>query len=177
MSEQVPGADIWRDNVTAPSILDPANATEIKTGLEQLADRTFYLAQLHLRAFDEDSRDDPGYTDVQTIDTLGSFVNVTTGRATLTIVAGDIIEITTMFNYRTTGLMTLAEIRHNLDLVGPVIGRRRIPLGTGLSVIHTSFHIAIGSASPGSNGLSSDRIIPTVLALGPPISSVKSASR
>ncbi len=157
MSELVPGVDTWRDNVTAPSTFDPANGTEIKTGLEHLADRTFYLSKLHLYRqvstfFDAPESD---YSAAHQTIPDSVFTNITILAITLNdIIDGDFIIIESTVNFVTTGAPTLVEIRHTSDVeppavgVGPLIARR---LGLGPSVIHTSWYtVTSGVVLPGA---------------------------
>lgn len=144
MSELVPGVDVWRTNVTAPSILDPANGTEIKTGLEHLADRTFYLGQYHPYREDLFQRDDAGYSAYQTISVF-TFQNVSNFELTIPdTLLGDIVEVTSMVNYSTL-LVGLLEVQHESGNDGAMIGRRQIAVvsGDNDSFIHTSYHKVI----------------------------------
>ena len=147
MSEGIPGTDTWHDEITAPSTLDPANGTEIKTGLEHLADRTYRLAQLHLYRQKSRVRVDAGYGSYQSINpSAWETVTLLTLAALTPILDRDLIIIDTVANYSITGA-TLLEVQHITDVDGGITARRRLPFSAGdYSFVHTSWYVASAAA-------------------------------
>lgn len=147
MSELVPGINTFPTNIVAPAILDPANGTEIKDGLEDLANRTFYLGKFHAisRVFVE--RIDAGFASYQQISSAATYESVALMSVSIAnVLVGDFIRVETSINFSNAGA-ALIEAKHVSDLDDDFQPQRmRLDVGVNRSVVLSSWHDRIINA-------------------------------